>query len=392
MYTGGNNANGDRGPDTNAIHAGVPRPGIRGAVIQPIFQSANYEIHGDAEPGYIRYGNTPNHETLGAKIAALEGVEAAVAGGSGMAAISAAILSHVSAGDHIIAQNSLYGGTFHFLTAHLPKLGVTTTFVDPEDHDAWKRALTPTTRLFWCETLTNPLVQMPDLLGIAAFCKQHDIVSMIDNTFATPLNFNPAAHGFDLIMHSASKYLNGHSDILAGVLAGSAKTIERCNRSLRTIGGALDPHACYLLDRGLKTLGVRVRQQCASAARIAEFLETHPSVARVHFPGLKSSRSHERAKCLLRAFGGMLSFEVKGGVELADAMLGKLRIFTVAGSLGGAESLICRPATASHRSVPRDERIAMGITDALIRVSIGLEDTKDLMNDLDQALRAGAGV
>lgn len=389
MYTGGNHANGERRQDTNAIHAGVPRPGIRGAVIQPIFQSAIYEIHGDAEPGYIRYGNTPNHETLGAKIAALEGVEAAVAGGSGMAAISAAILSHVSAGDHIIAQNSLYGGTFHFLTGHLPKLGVTTTFVDPDDHDAWRKALTPTTRLFWCETLTNPLVQMPDLEGIAGFCKASGIVSMIDNTFATPINFNPASMGFDLIMHSASKYLNGHSDILAGVLAGSAKTIERCNKTLRTFGGALDPHACYLLDRGLKTLGVRVRQQCSSALRIADFLHSHPAVERVHFPGLVSSRSHDRAKKLLRAFGGMLSFEARGGIEIADAALSRLQIFTVAGSLGGAESLICRPATASHRSVPREERMAMGISDGLIRVSVGLEDPQDLMNDLDQALRGG---
>ncbi|MFZ4575146.1 MAG: trans-sulfuration enzyme family protein [Phycisphaerales bacterium] len=372
-------------PDTLAIHAGAPRPGIRHAVVTPIFQTANYEMVGDAEPGYIRYGNTPNHEGVCAKIASLEGMEAAVVGGSGMAATTAAIISHVKAGDHIIAQNSLYGGTFHFLTEHLPAMGVTTTFVDADKPDSWKAALTPTTRLFWCETITNPLVEVPNLPAIAAFCRDHGIASMIDNTFASPILFNPRTIGFDLVMHSATKYLNGHSDIVAGALTSTRERIERCARTLRTLGGALDPHACFLLDRGIKTLGVRVRRQSESAMTVARFLESHPSVARVNYPGLTASASHARAREWFRGFGGMLSFELKGGAQAADAALARAKVFIVAGSLGGVESLLVRPATASHRSVPRDKRIAMGITDGLVRVSVGLEDPEDLINDLRQA-------
>jgi cystathionine beta-lyase/cystathionine gamma-synthase len=208
--------------DTNAIRAGAPRPGVHGAVVLPIFQTANYEMDGDAIPGYIRYGNTPNHIALGERIAALEGAQAAMVTGSGMAAISAALISHVSSGDHILAQDSLYGGTFGILKDHLPALGVTSTFVNPEDPDSWKKALTPRTRLFWCESITNPLVQVPNLPAIVAFCREHRLTSMIDNTFATPLLYNPIKAGFDLVMHSATKYLNGHSDIVAGALAGDA--------------------------------------------------------------------------------------------------------------------------------------------------------------------------
>lgn len=374
------------GLDTHAVHTGAPRPGIRHAVVTPIFQTANYELVGDAEPGYIRYGNTPNHEGVCAKIAALEGMEAAVVGGSGMAATTAAIISHVKAGDHVIAQDSLYGGTFHFLTEHLPAMGVTTTFVDANKPETWKAALTPTTKLFWCETITNPLVEVPNLPEIARFCREHGVASMIDNTFASPVNFNPKSIGFDLVMHSATKYLNGHSDILAGALTGSRERIDRCSRSLRTLGGALDPHACFLLDRGIKTLGVRVRRQNESALKVAAYLATNAAVSRVNYPGLESSASHARAREWFRGFGGMMSFEVKGGVEAADAALARVKCFIVAGSLGGVESLLVRPATASHRSVPREKRLAMGISDGLIRVSVGLEDPEDLIEDLRRAL------
>lgn len=379
-------------PDTNAIRAGAPRPGIHGAVVLPIFQTANYEMDGDAIPGYIRYGNTPNHHALAERIAALEGAEAAMVTGSGMAATSAALISHVTSGDHILAQDSLYGGTFGILRDHLPALGVTATLVNPEDPAAWKKALTPRTKLFWCESITNPLVQVPNLPAIVSFCREHGLTSMIDNTFASPLLYNPVKVGFDLVMHSATKYLNGHSDLVAGALAGSASRIERCARSLRTLGGSLDPHACFLLERGMKTLGVRVRQQNSTALAIARALHAHPAVARVNYPGLPGSISHTRASEWFGGrYGAMLSFELHTGVQGAESMLSRLEIGTIAGSLGGAETLLVRPATASHRAVPAQERAAMGISDGLIRLSAGLEDPEDLIADLRQALEGTSG-
>ncbi len=372
--------------ETRAVHAGKPRPGIHGAVITPIFQTANYEMDGDAEPGYIRYGNTPNHESLAAKIAALENAEAGFVTGSGMAATSAALLGHLRAGDHVLAQNSLYGGTYNLLTQHLPALGITATFIDPDRPDTWKDALRPTTRLLWCESITNPLVEVPDLASLASFALANGLVAMIDNTFASPVNFNPVTLGFDLVMHSATKYLNGHSDIVAGALAGKRVNIDKAARSLRALGGALDPHACFLLDRGIKTMCVRVRHQNAGAMRVAGFLQSHRRVARVNYPGLDSSASHARAKTLLRGFGGMLSFELAGDAPVADRFLSRVRVPIVAGSLGGTESLLVRPATSSHRSVPREQREAMGIRDGLIRMSVGLESPDDLVRDLDQAL------
>ena len=375
--------------DTQLIHAGEPELRVRGAVVLPIFQSSTYES-GDAadyhDIRYLRLNNSPNHEVLHAKLATLEGGDAAVVTASGMAAISTAMLAVLRTGDHIIAQRCLYGGTHALVTGDLEPLGIETTFVDADDPSAWTAALRPTTRLFYCETLTNPTLELADLPGIAGFARQHGLVSMIDSTFASPVNFRPITHGFDVVVHSATKYLNGHSDIVAGAVIGRAALIEKVRRKLDHLGATLDPHACFLLQRGLKTLGVRVRQQNASALALAGWLASHPAVEHVNYPGLPSHPRHARACELLDGFGGMLSFELHGGLDAAIALLGSLRIGIDAPSLGGPETLLSLPARSSHAGLEPSLRRALGIGDGLVRLSVGLEDVADLRDDLEQAL------
>jgi cystathionine beta-lyase/cystathionine gamma-synthase len=375
--------------ETQLLHAGEPRPRVGGAVVLPIFQSSTY-LSGD-EDGYhdvryIRLNNTPNHEALHARLAVLEGAEAAVVTASGMAAISTAIFTVCGAGDHIIAQSNLYGGTHDLVTKDLPGLGVTCTFVDAADASAWERALTPRTRLFYVEAITNPLLLVGDLAAVPRFARAHGLVSMIDSTFATPVNFRPADHGFDLVVHSLTKYMNGHNDLVAGGVIGRGELVKRVKHKLDHLGGALDPHAAFLLARGLKTLALRVRHQNASALAIARFLEGHAAVARVHYPGLPSHVSHARAKELLAGCGGVLSFELAGGVEAAERLLRRVELAAFAPSLGGVESLITRPAATSHAGLDPDERRRLGIADGLIRLSVGLEATEDLIEDLERAL------
>lgn len=377
---------------TRVVHAGAEPTRIRGAVVTPVFQSSTYEYHGEDyhDVGYLRLSNSPNHLVLGRRIAAVEGTEAALCAGSGMAAISATLMTAMGAGDHLLVQDCLYGGTTGLLQHELTRFGVTHTAIDPQAPGSWEALLTPTTRLIYVETLTNPLVQMADLEAVVAFAKEHDLVSIIDNTFATPVNFRPAELGFDLILESCTKYMNGHSDIVAGSVAGSADWIRRIKLTLDHLGGSLDPHSCFLLERGLKTLGVRLAQQNETAGRIAAFLESHPAVATVSYPGLPSHPQHERAARLLDGFGGMLAFEVKGGVEAAERLLSRLTIPIVAVSLGGGESLIVRPAAAIHGDLSPEERASSGITEGLVRFSIGLEGADDLIDDLEQALEAAA--
>ena len=284
--------------ETKLVHAGEPRPRPSGAVSMPIYQSATYEHTGEAgyhDLRYIRLNNTPNHVVLHAKLAALEGTEAALVTSSGMAAISSTLLSLLVAGDHVLAHDGLYGGTYDLLATDLPKLGITCTFVDANRPETWEAHLTPRTRVFYVETLTNPLVQVVALPEVAQFARAHGLVSIIDNTLATPVNFRPAEHGFDLVVHSATKYLNGHTDIVAGAVAGSAKLVGDVKHKVDHLGGALDPHACFLLHRGLKTLALRVRHQGASALAIATALAGHPSVKRVHYRPARAS-DHARAK------------------------------------------------------------------------------------------------
>ena len=376
--------------DTKLIHAGEPRPRIAGAVEMPIFQSAMFEYADGTsyhDLGYIRLNNTPNHTALHAKLAALEGSEAALVTASGMAAISTTLLTVLSAGDHMLAQSSLYGGTHDLLTHDFPKLGLTVDFIDADDPASWQAKLRPNTKAIYVEALTNPLLEVADLAGIVDFARAHGLVSLIDNTFATPVNYRPLETGFDLSLHSATKYLNGHADIVGGAVAGRADWIERIKHKLNHLGGCMDPHAAFLLNRGLMTLALRVRHQNQSTLRIAQFLESHAAVARVNYAGLESHPRHARARKLFSGFGGVLSFELRGSAAQADEMMKHVTIPAVAPSLGGVRSLLTRPALTSHAGLSRDERLRAGIADGLIRMSVGIEDPDEIIEDLDQALR-----
>ena len=375
--------------ETKLIHAGEPENTILGAVNLPIFQSSTFEYTGQTsyhDLKYIRLNNTPNHQALHAKLAAVEGAEAALVAASGMAAISTALLTFLAAGDHLLIQECIYGGTHDLITKDFPALGITFDFIDESDPDSWTGLIRPNTKAIYVEAIANPLMQVIDLEAVAALARAHGLISIIDNTFASPVNFRPAEWGFDLSIHSGTKYLNGHTDIVAGAVIGRADLVEKVTHKLNHLGGSLDPHACFLLHRGLKTLAVRMRQQNQSALALARFLDDHPAVERVNFPGLKSHPDHQRAARLLDGFGGMLSFEPKGGVEAADRCLARLTIPYVAPSLGGVESLITRPATTSHSGMSPQDRAKAGISDQLIRVSVGLEAVEDLIADFEQAL------
>jgi cystathionine beta-lyase/cystathionine gamma-synthase len=375
--------------ETKLIHSGEPDPLILGAVSMPIFQSAMFEYSGEKDYHalrYIRLNNTPNHAVLHQKLAALENAEAGLVTSSGMAAISAALLTVLSQGDHLLAQDGLYGGTHDFITKDFASFGISYDFFDGNDPASWQKKLKPSTKAIYVETITNPLLQVADLKAVAAFAKTHGLVSMIDNTFATPMNFRPPEHGFDLSLHSCTKYLNGHSDIVAGAIIGGREWIQRITHKLNHLGGSLDPHACFLLHRGMKTLAVRMRYQNQSALRIARFLETNPAVEKVNYPGLESHPAHERARELFEGFSGMLSFEVKGGVEGAERFMKKTTLPLIAPSLGGVETLLTRPSTTSHSGLSPEERRRLGISDGLIRMSVGIEATEDLIEDFGTAL------
>ncbi len=380
----------NRAIDTKLIHAGEPNPLIQGAVSIPIFQSSTFEYAGQEsyhDLRYIRLNNTPNHVALHEKLAALENGEAAIVSASGMAAISTTLFALLSAGDHFLAQDCLYGGTHDLITKDLPAYGISSDFICGKDPVVWKELLRPNTKAVYVESITNPLMQVANLKAILEFAREHRLYSIIDNTFTSPINFRPLEHGFDLSIHSCSKYLNGHSDIVAGAVIGAAELITKITHKLNHLGGTLDPHACFLLHRGIKTLAVRVRQQNASAMEIARFLESRSEVQTVHYPGLASHPQHNRARELFDGFGGMLSFELKGGVELAERFIRNTTIPICAPSLGGVESLITRPVTTSHACLSPEECKQVGISESLIRLSVGLEATIDILSDFDQALR-----
>jgi cystathionine beta-lyase/cystathionine gamma-synthase len=376
--------------DTRLVHAGEAVPRYGGAVSMPVFQSSTFEYGGQGrydDVRYIRLNNSPNHVVLHRKLADIEGGEAALVTSSGMAAISTALLTVLRPGDHLLAQRGLYGGTHDFVTETLARWGVHHDFVDAGDPSGWAAALRPTTRAFYVEALTNPLLDVADLPAVAGFAREHGLVSLIDATFATPVLLRPIALGFDVVLHSATKYLNGHTDIVAGAVIGRARLVEDVRHTLNLLGGALDPHACFLLHRGLKTLGVRVRQQCATALAVARALHEHPRVTRVYYPGLPSHPGHARAKAQLHGgFGAMLSFELEGGVTATHELYSRLRLPIDAPSLGGPETLVTRPAQTSHAGLDPEVRRHLGIGDGLVRMSVGLEDAEDLIADLRQAL------
>lgn len=377
--------------ETKLIHAGEPEPLISGAVSMPIFQSSTFEYTGATsyhDLKYIRLNNTPNHIALHQKLAALENAEAALVTASGMAAITTTLLTILHSGDHLLAQECLYGGTHDFLTKDLEAFGISFDFIDGDDPDSWKHRLRPNTKAIYVETMTNPLLQVADLKAVVEFARTNGLLSLIDNTFASPVNFRPPEWGFDLSLHSCTKYLNGHSDIVAGAVIGRADLIEKITHKLNHLGGSLDPHACFLLHRGLKTLAVRMRYQNESALKIAKFLEGHPVVNRINYPGLESHPRHQRASELFDGFSGMLSFELNDGVQAAEHFIQNTTLPISAPSLGGVETLITRPATTSHSGMSPEERQALGISDTLIRLSVGIEATEDIIEDFDKALKA----
>ena len=376
---------------TNVIHAGAPTPNIEGAVVTPVFQSANY-LMADEETydavRYIRLSNSPNHYTLQARLAACESSEGALVTASGMAAISTTILAHLNSGDHLLAQETLYGGTQTFLEHDLPRFGIGSSAIDigdPDGPEAWQSALRPETRMVYVETISNPLMQVGDLEAVVAFARQHGLLTVIDNTFATPVNFRPIELGFDLVVHSATKYLNGHSDIVAGVVAGSTAHTEPIHQLQLHLGASLDPHACFLFERGLKTLVLRVERQGQNALKLAEFLSQRSEVRQVNYPGLPGDPGHRFARRWFEGFGGMMSFYLADDVP-SETFLESLEMPVHAASLGGVETLVVRPSRSSHLGLSTEERHRQGITDSLIRVSVGIEQADDIVLDFAQAL------
>lgn len=387
---------GGQTPDTLAVHGGEDRVRPRDALSEPIIQTATYtfadtaalvaymEGHGEREE-YGRYGN-PTVRALEQKVAALEGTDDAVAFSSGMAAVTTAILALVKSGSHVVLFSDCYRRTRQFVTGFLDRFGVTSTLVPPADLDALEAALRPETRLVISEAPTNPYNTVLDLRRLAQICKARRIKTMIDSTFATPINLRPAEHGIDLVVHSATKYLAGHNDVLAGVVAGSAGPVSLVRDLRHVLGGVLDPHAAYLVLRGIKTLAVRVRRQNESALALAQALESHPRVRRVWYPALPSHPSHAVASELMTGFGGVVTFAVKGSLEEVGRFVDGCRIPRIAPSLGGVESLIEQPALMSYFELSSEEREKVGITDDLVRYAVGIEDADELIADVLAAL------
>jgi cystathionine beta-lyase/cystathionine gamma-synthase len=374
---------------TRAVHAGEPerRPGA--PITVPVYHTSMLltdQLGSYDDVAYLRLSNTPTQTQLGKKLADLERGEAGLVTASGMSAITAVLLTVLGRGGHLLAQNSLYGGTHSFIAHDFATFGLSHTFVDATRADGWERALRPETKAVYVESMTNPRLDVADLEGVVRFARARGLTTIIDNTFATPVNLRPLELGFDLVVHSATKYLNGHSDLVAGCVIGRAELVERVRRALNHLGGSADPHACFLLQRGVKTLALRIAAQNRGALEIAAWLEKHPKVARVHYPGLPSHPQHERAKRLFQGFGGVLSFELTGDAEAADAFIRRLRLIVHTVSLGGVETLVTRPAATSHASLTPEERAQAGIPDGLIRVSVGIESPADLIADLEQAL------
>ena len=376
--------------ETLLIHAGEEDKKYSGAVSLPVFQSATFAYRGETEYHdlkYIRLNNTPNHIAVQEKLARIAGGEQAVVTASGMAAITTSLLTVLKTGDHLLAQNCLYGGTQSFLAHEIANFGIEVDFVPGNEPGAWEERLRPETRAIYVETMSNPLLEVADLPSVVAFARSHHLVSMIDNTFASPVNFRPLDMGFDLSLHSCTKYLNGHSDIVAGCAIGNSDMVTRITHRLNLMGGCLDPHACSLLLRGMKTLALRVAKQNENAQALASFLEAHPAVVQVNYPGLPVHPQYDRAKTLFNGCGGVLSFEVAGDYRVADELISRLKLPVSAPSLGGVETLITRPVQTSHAELSAEEREATGISERLIRVAAGIEAAADLCADFEQAMK-----
>jgi len=383
------------GDDTLAIHVGEDKFHKGVSVGVEIARTANFTFASTEEmkrwaegksPAYIytRYGN-PTLTIAEKKLAALEGAEDAVVAASGMAAISNALLSVLKAGDEVIATRQVYGGTYRMMRDVFPRMGIVVRHVEA-DLAGIERLVNPRTKALYIETPTNPTLRLVDLHKAVAFAKEWDLISMIDNTFASPVLQKPIEMGFDLVLHSATKYLAGHSDVIAGAAAGREALIKEIRHMIIYLGGSMDPEAAFLLIRGMKTLELRVRRQCATALTLAKYLEKHPNVARVHYPGLASHPDHRLAKRQMRGFGAMLAFDLKGGLTAARRFCDRARIFLLAASLGGVESLVVLPIYTSHYNMSLAELRAASVEPGTVRVSVGLEDVEDLIEDMRQAL------
>ncbi len=362
---------------------------IQGSVCLPIFQSSIYKLKGDedsSEIQYIRSNNTPTQLSVSRKIAALERGEVALVTSSGMAAISNALLTFLCNGSHLLAQSNLYVGTQNLIIKKFPELGIESDSIVLDSPEDWHQKIRKETKVIYVETVTNPTLEIGDLKSVVSFAKEHNLISIIDNTFATPINFNPLSLGFDLVIHSASKYLNGHLDLVAGCVVGTQKMIGPILERLNYTGSCLDPHACFLLSRGMETLALRVHQQNQNAMRVATFLEAHAQVERVIYPGLISHPQHSRAKALFRGYGGILCLELAGDIQQTKRFLDSLQIPLMAPSLGGVRTLITQPAATSHSKTISSKRKELGISDKLIRISIGIESPEDLITDLSESL------
>jgi methionine-gamma-lyase len=345
-------------------------------------------VYGEEKWGYMytRYGN-PTIHALEEKLAALEEGESALATASGMAAISSAILGWVKAGDHVVAARSLYGAAYNFLSTKLPAMGASTTFVTSTRVEDFEKALRPNTRLIYFESPSNPVLDILDISALAELGKSRGIATVIDNTFASPALQQPLKLGVTAVVHSMTKYLCGHGDAMGGAIVGpSAYISELSHEWLRDLGGVISPFNAWLILRGIHTLHLRIPAHCANAQRIAEFLSQHPGVERVNYPGLPNHPGHELAKEQMKAFGAIISFEVQGGYDGGKRVMDRVKIFGRAASLGDTRSLIVHSASTSHRAVPREQRLAVGISDGLVRLSVGIEGADDLIADLDQAV------
>lgn len=360
------------------------------AVVSPLVQSVNFEQPYGTGEGlqYTRYGNTPNALVVQERLALLEGADAALVLASGMGATTCAMLALLRPGDHLVSSAWIYGGTHALFSRELPALGIEVTFVDPDHSRGWRYALRPNTRALFVESPVNPTTRVLDLRPLGRLTREAGLALVVDSTFASPVNFRPLAHGADVVIHSATKYLNGHHDVLAGAVMGSAAFVEEARQKMMVWGQAPDPFACWLLERGLKTLDVRVRRQNENALALARWCEGHPAVARVHYPGLASHPDHALATEVLDGFGGMLAIELAGGADATAGFLRALRLITHAPSLGGVDTLVIEPRYTSHAGMTSEARAALGIPDGFLRISVGVEDVGDLIADVEHALAA----
>ena len=383
-----------KGISTRAIHAGQPNDPLTGAISFPIYQTSTFGqagICGEPEFCYARTGH-PTRQALEQNLAALENARYGLAFASGMSAI-ASVIHLLSAGDHVVACSDLYGGAYRVFTKVFARFGVSFTFVDTTEVDNVRQALRPETKLVWLETPSNPLLRVSDIEACTAVAKQAEVVSVVDNTFATPYLQHPLSLGADIVVHSTTKYINGHGDVLGGAVIANREDLYEGLKFIQNATGAVPgPQDCYLTLRGVKTLPLRMDRHCASARRIAEFLREHPAIDHVYYPGLSNHPQHEIAKRQARDFGGIVSFELADDVETAKRFLGGLQLWTLAESLGAVKSLLCHPPTMTHAAVEPEVRRRNGLRDGLIRLSVGLEDVHDLIEDLERAMaRIGTG-